>query len=82
MSTPDLLTVEEEMRHLGNLIDQYLQDRFGRKGFALLVFEFNAPGIGNYISNCNREDMIKSLEETAERLRGRQDIPAAHPTKQ
>lgn len=39
-----------------------------RMGFALLVYEFNNPGIGNYISNSEREDMIKALRETADRL--------------
>ena len=42
--------------------------RFGkelpeRMGFALLVFDFGEGGFMNYISNSNREDMIKALEE-------------------
>lgn len=42
-------------------------------GFMILVFEFNKPGISNYISNAQRPDMIKSLRETADRLENRQD---------
>lgn len=34
----------------------------------LLVYEFNRPGMANYVSNGNREDMIKALRETADRL--------------
>lgn len=47
-------------------------------GFALIVFDFDNPGIGNYISNAERSDMIKSLRETADRLERNQDIPPAH----
>lgn len=44
-------------------------------GFALVTFEFNEPGMGNYISNAQRPDMIKSLKETVERLEKGQDFP-------
>lgn len=44
-------------------------------GFALLIFEVNKPGMSNYISNCEREDMIKALEETVARLKGKTDFP-------
>lgn len=40
----------------------------------ILVSEFNKPGMSNYISNGNREDMIKALKETADRLERGQDI--------
>lgn len=43
-------------------------------GFCLLVFEFHKPGLANYLSNAQREDMIKSLEETVARLKGKQDF--------
>jgi hypothetical protein len=42
-------------------------------GFCLLVFGFNAPGISNYVSNAKREDMIKALRETVERLEAGED---------
>ncbi len=41
--------------------------------FALIIF--NDPAIGQYISNCERADMIKALRETADRLEKNQDIP-------
>lgn len=34
----------------------------------LLVWEFNKPGLANYVSNGDRSDMIKALRETADRL--------------
>lgn len=43
-------------------------------GFALLVFPLGGPGISNYVSNGTREDMIKALRETADRLEKNQDF--------
>lgn len=40
--------------------------------FALIVF--NDPAIGQYVANCNREDIIKALRETANRLESEQDV--------
>lgn len=34
--------------------------------FVLLLF--NDPAIGQYVSNCNRSDMVKALREAANRL--------------
>lgn len=59
------------MRDLATMI----QKQIPGYGFALFVFEFSKPGIGNYISNVQREDMIKALEETLARLKGAQDFP-------
>lgn len=59
------------MRQIAKKIDKEL----GGLGFALVVYEFGKPGMSNYISNGNREDMIKALYETAERLNGKQDFP-------
>lgn len=70
--------IEEFLRYLAGAIECSIGLRFNNKeeiGFALLLFEFNNPGIGNYISNANRKDMIKSLRETADRLEKNQDIP-------
>ena len=74
--------IEDLMRLLGSAVEHTLKDNVGNKGFALLVFEFHEPGIANYISNAKREDMIKSLRETADRLEKKQDIPAVHKTIQ
>lgn len=59
------------MRQLAKKIQQEIPGL----GFTLLVFEFNDPGMSNYIANAQREDMIKCLRETADRLEGRQDFP-------
>lgn len=59
------------MRKLGTMI----QKEIPGVGFALVVFEFKAPGIANYISNADREDMIKGLQETVDRLRRNKDFP-------
>lgn len=76
------IAYEKAMRDIARLIDAELQKRIGRMGFALLVFEFGAPGLGNYISNVNRADMITSLKEIIGRLERHEDMPAAHPTEQ
>lgn len=41
--------------------------------FALLLF--NDPKLGQYVSNCRREDVILAFEEAAGRLRRREDVP-------
>lgn len=79
----DLFVVEDIMRHLAAGIDGVLKDNAGMpKGFALIVFEFHEPGIGNYISNADREDMIKALRETADRIEKNEVIPAVNRTIQ
>ena len=74
--------IEDIMRLLAAGINGVLKDNGMPKGFALIVFDFHEPGVGNYISNASREDMIKSLRETADRLEKKQDIPAVRPTIQ
>ena len=69
---------EKAMREIGNAIAECLQALAGHKmGFALIVFEFNKPGVSNYISNAERTTMIKGLKETVEKLKLNQDIPAS-----
>lgn len=76
----EISILEDIMRHLAAGINGVLNDNDMPKGFALIVFDFHEPGVSNYISNASREDMIKSLRETAYRLENNQDIPAVHPT--
>ena len=76
------LYIEELMGALGSSIDDTLKERIGHMGFALLVFEFEKPGISNYISNAQRKDMIKALKETVKRLESKEDVPPAHTTIQ
>lgn len=47
----------------------------GKCLFALIVADAIEPGVGQYVSNVVREDMIRLLRETANRLEAREDIP-------
>jgi len=68
---------EAIMRQIGLTIEDILQDvSLEKMGFCLIVFEFNKPGISNYISNAQRLNMIEALKETVDRLEKNQDIPA------
>lgn len=51
-----------------------LKEALPEKGFALFVFEFHKPGMASYISNAERETMLKALKETYHRLSKGQDI--------
>lgn len=63
-NSPEYAFSREKMTVMGDT----LKAVFPGMCWALLVSNFEAPGIGNYISNGSREDMIKSLRETADRL--------------
>lgn len=75
------MSLEESEEFLGAIataIDELLNEDGERvNGFCLLTFEFNRPGISNYVSNAKREDMIRALEETLLRLKNKEDIPRA-----
>lgn len=60
-----------EMREIATMI----KNKIPGLGFALLVFQVECPGMSNYISNCDRGDMIKAMEETLERWKKGQDFP-------
>lgn len=62
--SPEYAHSREKMTVIADL----LKATFPGMCWALLVSNFEAPGIGNYISNGSREDMIKQLRETADRL--------------
>lgn len=38
-------------------------------GFCLLVFGMGRAGVSNYVTNAKREDVIKALGDTVERLK-------------
>lgn len=74
---------ERELGILLTACGNVLVEAFTRQGvekplFALVVF--NDPAIGQYISNCRREDMIRALRETADRLENREDVVRGGPT--
>jgi hypothetical protein len=67
---------ERVLQAMASALDDILESETGKKmGFVLLVFQFDAVGLANYISNAQRPDMIKSLRETADRLEAWEDIP-------
>lgn len=75
MGTPD---EDYYLRAVAEGIDEALEEVYGRRmGFALVVFPFGAGGVGDYISNGPRVDIIKAIRETANRLESNQDIPVA-----
>lgn len=43
-------------------------------GCTILVFPYHKANVANYISTANREDMIKHLRDTADKLEQRQDF--------
>lgn len=48
---------------------------FPNLSVTILIGPFDAPSVHNYVSNSQREDMIKVLRETADRLEKRMDFP-------
>jgi hypothetical protein len=64
---------EPELRELMTGIANAVKARLPRRSqFTVLVW--GQDRIAQYISNCVREDMVKTLSETAERLRRREDV--------
>jgi hypothetical protein len=61
----------QKMKDLATL----LQKKMPGIGFALLVFDFKTPGVANYISNAQRDDMILALEEKVKVLKEKRDFP-------
>lgn len=73
----DIQLTESILNYLAQILDDILEKLFGhRMGFTLLIFEFDKPGVSNYIGNGQKEDIIKSLAEAAERLKNNEDIPS------
>ena len=63
---------ETFIKALAVTLDSTLQTFYEREmGFTLLIFEFNSDQ-ANYISNAKREDMVKALRETADRIERKQ----------
>lgn len=76
---PDLI---REMNAFAAVLDEAINGNElpKRNGFALLVFPFGQPNDArraNYVSNCNREDMLAAMKEFIARNEGRfQEAPA------
>lgn len=67
--------LEKAMQAIAGAVEDTFNETVGQMGYALIVFDLRRPGIGNYISNAHRGDMIKALRDTADRLEQNQDIP-------
>jgi hypothetical protein len=52
-----------KMNEIAKWLDAAINESGVKCGFALLVFDFGADGFMNYISNANRDDMIRAMEE-------------------
>lgn len=52
--------VAATMRDIGGILGEVMPDNMG---FALLIFDFHTKGSMSYMSNAQRGDMIKALEE-------------------
>lgn len=75
MTEPEL---GEYFTQLAELIESVLPpgpSASGRCLFALIVTDTEGPGIGQYVSNIQREGIVKLLRETVNRLESREDIP-------
>jgi len=63
---PELLRrMENSGRKLGKVLDGILKDYAGageRMGFALMIFAFDGPEF-TWVSNANRADMVKAMQE-------------------
>lgn len=69
---------EPELRTFMNgcataIVGEALHQDVEKPQFVLLLF--NDPKLGQYVSNCNRQDIIKALRETADRLERGEDVP-------
>lgn len=62
---------------LAKALEELLSDMYGveRIGFALFMFNFDTSLVGDYLSNAEREDMIKFMRELADRLEKGEFIP-------
>jgi hypothetical protein len=67
--------LEKAMQAIAGAVEDTFNETVGPMAYALVVFELGRPGIGNYITNAQRADIIKALRETADRLEHHQDIP-------
>jgi hypothetical protein len=64
--------VERSAQEVAGSIGQAIPAGFG---FALLIFSFGERGYLTHVSNCNREDLVKCLRETADVLEAKRDAP-------
>lgn len=88
---PDHRPIPQEYRDLMSGLITVLEDAFnpppapglprGKKkiGFFLTMFEFDAPGRFNYISNADKLDVKQMLKDIVARIEARERMDAAGP---
>lgn len=61
------------MRAIALAVDKTINLESKRCGFVILVFPFDQPegARTNYVSNCDRKDMLTALKEVTARFEGR-----------
>lgn len=64
------LHIERVGADIGRVIGQAVERQAPGTGFCLMLFDFGEGGALSYMSNGNREDMIKVLAEFRNKLRG------------
>jgi diaminopimelate decarboxylase len=75
----DLRDLEKVAREIGRLIRHGIDNSLGKGnvGFALLLFDFGGGGHLTYVSNANREDMLRAIAEFQETVGQKLDMPPA-----
>jgi len=61
----ELKVLEEEARKLARVIGGTLPEGIG---FALLLFDFGEGGNLTYLSNAQRDDMLRALQEFMQKV--------------
>lgn len=56
--------IKSRMQIIAKKVKEELPDNFG---FVVLAFKFNEKGEMIYVSNANREDVVKSMKEFIEK---------------
>lgn len=69
-------TQEEGLRIVANVIGDFIDKLYQQPmGFFICVTPLNSDeGVSDYIANCEREDGIKWLRETADRIERNESI--------
>ncbi len=62
MDMDKMRRMEADARDLGRMIGDAIKQKGEKIGFALMVFSFTGPEF-TWISNAQRDDMIKALRE-------------------
>jgi hypothetical protein len=67
----DLKKLEEVCRDIGKTIGTAIDNNFGpfKVGFALMVFDFGEGGHMTYVSNGQRQEMVRALQELLDHIK-------------